>query len=154
MAVETSGTLINMQVRPSGTADAFKTLVCTSDSSFSITNETAERRTNCGVKTSIADPTFSASGNAVQNVEPTTLEASYNDVKTWQKNKTKLDFNYISLADAANGLDLGDAVNNFGSGYFTESTYNASAEADGQPTFSWTFSGTGTLDVYDTESPS
>lgn len=154
MAVETSGTLINMRVRPSGTADAFKTLVCTTDSQFQITNETSERRTNCGIKTSVADPTFNASGNAVQNVEPTTLEASYNDVKGWQKTKTKLDFNYVSLADAANGLDEGDAVLTLGSGYFTESTYNASAEADGQPTFSWTFSGTGNLDEYDTESPS
>lgn len=151
---EVSGKLINMRVRQNGTLDAFKTLVCTEDSQFQITNESNERRTNCGIKTSIADPTFSASGNAVQNPEPTSTEVSYNDVKGWQKTKTKLDFKYISDADVSNGLAEGDGVNNFGSGFFTESTFQGSAEADGIGVFSWSFTGTGVLDEYDDESPS
>lgn len=149
-----TGKLINMRVRPNGTLEDFKTLVCTEDSQFQITNETNERRTNCGIKTSVADPTFSASGNAVQNPTPTALEVSYDDVKGWQKTQTKLDFQYISSADVPNGLAEGEGVNNFGSGYFTESTFQGSAEADGVGTFSWSFTGTGVLDEYDAESPS
>ena len=151
---EISGRLINMKLRVNGTADAFKTLVCTENSTFQITSDVNERRTNCGVKTSVATPTFNASGTAVQNVEPTAAEASYNDVKAWIKAGTKLDFQYISEADAGNGFAEGDAVSNTGSGYFTDVSYNASAEADGQPTFDWTFTGTGTIDEYDDESPS
>lgn len=149
---EIQGRLINMKVRVSGTTDEFKTLVCTEDSQFQISNETSERRTNCGLKTGISDPTFNASGNAVQNPEPTTEEVSYNDVKGWQKTKTKLDFKYISDADSVNGLDEGEGVNNYGSGYFTESTFTGSAEADGVGSFSWTFTGTGILDEFDGES--
>lgn len=151
---EIQGKLVNMRVRVNGTADAFKTLVCTEDSQFQITNETSERRTNCGIKTGISDPTFTASGNAVQNPEPTASEVSYNDVKGWQKTKAKLDFQYISDADTINGLAEGEGVNNFGSGYFTDSTFTGSAEADGVGSFSWSFSGTGNLDEYDTDSPS
>ena len=146
---EISGSLINFRVRVNGSGDPFKTLVCTEDSQFQITNETSERRTNCGVITSIADVTFNASGNAVQNYTPTSEEVSYNDVKGWQKTKTKLDFEYINDADVPNSITEGAAVDIIGSGYFTDSTYTGSAEADGVGSFSWTFSGTGTLDEYD-----
>lgn len=151
---EVQGNLINMRLRVNGSGDEWRTLVCTEDSSFAITNETSERRTNCGIKTSLSDPSFNASGNAVQNATPTTSEVSYNDVKAWQIAKTKLDFQYISEADVAAGLTEGQGVNNYGSGYFTETTFTGSAEADGVGSFSWTFTGTGVLDQFDDESPS
>lgn len=151
---EIQGKLINLKVRVNGSGDPFKTLVCTEDSQFQITNETSERRTNCGLKTGISDPTFNASGNAVQNPTPTASEVSYFDVKAWQLAKTKLDFQYINEADTVNGIPAGDGVNNFGSGYFTDSTFTGSAEADGIGSFSWSFTGTGTLDQYDTDSGS
>lgn len=146
---EIQGKFINFKVRVNGTSDPFKTLVCTEDSQFDISNDITERRTNCGVKTGISDPTFSGSGNAVQNVNPTSEEVSYNDIKGWQKTKTKLDFQYVNEADTANGITAGEAVSIIGSGYFGKSTYNASAEADGIGSFSWNFSGTGILDEYD-----
>ncbi len=151
---EVSGRLINFKYRQNGTLDEFKTLVCTEDTQFQITNETSERRTNCGVKTGIAIPTFNASGNAVQNPTPTALEGSYQEVKAAQIANTKMDFQYISDADPANSLIEGEGVNNFGSGYFTDSTFTGSAEADGVGSFSWSFTGTGILDVYDDESGS
>lgn len=146
---EVQGKLINFRVRENAVGGAFKTLVCTEDSQFQITNEKNEKRTNCGIKTSIADPSFTASGNAVQNVNPTSTEVSYNDVKEWQKDKTKLDFQYINDVDAANGLTEGEAISIIGSGYFTDSTYTGSAAADGIGSFSWSFTGTGTIDEYD-----
>ena len=146
---EISGKLINFKVRENAVGGAFKTLVCTEDSQFQISNEQSTRRTNCGPITNLADATFNASGNAVQNVEPSVSEVSYNDVKGWQKTKTKLDFNYINEADVTNGITEGEAVEIIGSGYFTESAYNGTAEADGVGSFSWTFTGTGDLDDYD-----
>lgn len=151
---EIQGKLINLKVRVNGSGAAFKTLVCTEDSQFQITNESNERRTNCGIKTSIAAPTFTASGNAVQNPTPTASEVSYDDVKAWQMSQTKLDFQYINDADPVNGIAAGAGVNNFGSGYFTDSTFTGSAQADGIGSFSWSFTGTGTLDQYDDESGS
>lgn len=146
---EIKGTLVNLWVRVSGTSNAFKRLICLENSTFQITNETSERRTNCGIKTSIADPTFNASGTAVQDPLTDSTSVSYADIKAWMKANTKLDFNYKNEADAANGIDVGEGIQNYGSGYFTELTANASAEADGLLTYDFTFTGTGTLDNYD-----
>lgn len=154
MSKEIAGKLINIWFRPNGTTDEFQAFVCLENSTFQITAETNTRRTNCGPKTAVTDPTFNASGTAVQNVTPTSFEASYHEAKAWMKGLTKLDYKYLSAADVANGFTEGDAVNNFGSGFFTDLTYNASAEADGQSTIDFTFTGTGVLDEYDDESPS
>lgn len=117
---EVQGTLVNMWVRVSGTANAFKKLICLENSNFQITNEVTERRTNCGVKTGVASPTFNASGSAVQDPLTDGTSVSYADVKAWQVAKTKLDFNYKNDADSANGLDVGEGIQNYGSGFFTE----------------------------------
>lgn len=146
------GSLINFKVRVNGTSDEFKYIACTEDTTFNIDNETTERRTNCGIKQGVADATFNATGNAVQEVPPASDHVSYNEVKAWQKAKTLLDFNYINEADSGAGITEGEAVSITGSGRFTSSSYNASAEADGIGSFSWTFSGTGTLDEYEDES--
>lgn len=146
---EIQGSLIQFKVRANGTGNPFKTLICTEDSQFHITNESSQRRTNCGIKTSIADPEFNASGNAVFDFEPGGTELSYDEVKEFQKSKTKLDFQYINDADVPNGITQGEAVSLLGSGFFTESTLQASAQSDGIGSFSWTFTGTGTLDSYD-----
>lgn len=144
---ELQGSLIQFKVRENGTADPLKTLVCTEDTTFNITNEISKRRTNCGVKTGIADAEFTASGNAVYNYTPGGTEVSWDDIKEWQKSKTKLDFVYENDADSP--LAQGAALSAVGSGYFTETTFTGSAEADGIGSFSWTFEGTGTLDSFD-----
>lgn len=146
---EVQGSLINFKVRVNGTLDEFRTMICTEDTTFNIDNETTERRTNCGIKQGIADPTFNATGNAVFDYDPLATEVSYDEVKEWQKSKTKLDFMYLNAADAATGLGEGVALSITGSGRFTSSSFNASAEADGVGSFSWTFTGTGVLDEYD-----
>lgn len=149
MPTTISGDLINFKFRDNGTADAFKTLVCSESVSFEITNETSERRTNCGPITGISDPTFSASGSAVHELNPSVSQATYEDIKTRQKNKTKVDFTFENDADAGAGITQGSVVSTTGSGYFTQSTYNGAAEADGFGAFDWSFTGTGTLDEFD-----
>jgi hypothetical protein len=152
MSVEVKGNLINMQLRAIGDS-TWKTMVCTSDSQFQITNSSTAKKTNCGTKTSVSVAEFTASGNAVHNAVPGANEVSYNDVKGWQINKTKLQFQWISAADADADLAEGDGVNNYGEGYFTSSQANASADdTNGIMTFSWTFTGDGTLDTFSTGS--
>jgi len=147
-----AGRFINFSVRLNGSGAAFKQVVCAEDTQFPIDSEVSTRRTNCGPITNVSEPTFSASGNAVHNLNPTSSEVSFNDVKEWIKSSAKLDFRYYNEADAANGIAEGEAVDITGSGYFSNVTYDASAEADGFGGFSFTFTGTGTLDEYDTDS--
>lgn len=148
---EVHGRLVNMWVRDQGQS-TWRKIVCTEDSQFTITTEVSKRRTNCGIRTSIADAEFSASGNAVQEAEPTSAQASYAYIKERIKNKVVQEFKYQSEADVSEGLSEGEGIYNYGDGYFTELTATASAEADGILTFSWSFEGTGILDI--NESPS
>lgn len=152
MSIEVKGTLVNLEVRQSGTTNPFKILVCLESSTFTINSEIAKRRTNCGFKATAADPEFSATVDAVQNANPGASEVSYGDIKSFIKNKTKVDFRYASYADTGAGLGYGDGIYNFGSGYFSELGAAASAEPDGLLTYSVNLEGVGTLDVFDTSS--
>lgn len=152
MSIEISGKLVNFKFRRSGTSDPFKTMVCTENSEFTITSEVSKKRTNCGIKGKPALPEFSAKISAVQNANPGTSEASYQDVKSFIANGYKADFQYASEADAANGTGYGDGIYNYGSGYFSELSATASAEADGFLAYSVTMEGVGTLDTFDTQS--
>ena len=145
---EIAGRLINFKYRVYPSTD-WITVVCTEDTSFTITNDVATKETNCGIKAAPGTPQFSASGNAVQNVEPTALEANYQDIKALIKAGTKVQFSYISEADAANGFTEGEAIDNFGDGYFSNLGAAAAATSDGFLTFSWEFTGVGTLDDFD-----
>lgn len=146
---EVKGSLVVLRVKEPTEVD-WLNLVCLENSSFEITNEVTTRRTNCGVIKSISDPDFNASGTAVQNATPTSVEASYAQVKAWQVARTKLHFQYISLADVAAGLTEGEGVNNYGLGYFTSTTLSAAAEgAEGTLSFDFTMEGTGNLDDFD-----
>lgn len=151
MSKEIQGNLVNLKLREPGDPD-FLTLVCTEDTQFQITTEVSKRRTNCGVKTSVADVDFNVSGNAVQNADPTASEVSMTQIKTWIMGKQKLEFWYTNDADVPNGIAAGEGVNNYGNLYFTDVTSTASAEADGILSFSFTAEGTGTLDEYDDNS--
>lgn len=152
MSIEVKGTLVNLEIRLSGTANAFKKLVCLESSTFTINSQIAKRRTNCGFKATAADPEFSASVDAVQNANPGATEANYQDIKSFIVNKQKVDFRYASWADTGAGLGFGDGIYNFGSGYFSELSDAASAQPDGLLTYSVKLEGVGVLDVFDTSS--
>lgn len=145
---EIAGKLINFKYRVHPSTD-WITIVCTEDSTFTISADIATKETNCGIKAKPGIPTFNASGNAVQNVEPTALEGNYQAIKTLIKNGTAVQFSYVSEADAAAGFVYGEAIQNYGDGYFNEVTASASASSDGFLTFSWSFTGVGTLDEFD-----
>lgn len=145
---EIAGKLINFKYRVPPETD-WTTIVCTEDSTFSITADIATKETNCGIKAKPGIPNFSASGNAVQNVEPTALEGNYQAIKALILAGTKVQFSYISEADIAAGFVEGEAIHNFGNGYFANVDAAAAASSDGFLTFSWGFTGVGTLDEYD-----
>ena len=152
MSIEISGKLVNFKFRRSGTSNPFRTVVCAENSTFTITSEISKRRTNCGIKGNPADAEFTASIDAVQNANPGATEAAYQEVKDFIKNKYKMDFQYASEADAANGTGYGDGIYNYGSGYFSELGAAASAQADGLLTYSVKVEGVGTIDQFDTSS--
>lgn len=152
MSKEIGGKFINLEVRRNGTADAFQVLVCAESSQFSITSESNTKRTNCGPKTSVTDPTAVASGTGVQNITPTSTELSYQDIVEIMAEGAKIDYRYYNEADTANSTAEGDAIEHIGSGYFTSLVYNAAADPNDGTTFDWEITTTGTLGEYDDES--
>ena len=97
---EISGKLINFKYRVPPETD-WITIVCTEDSSFTITNDIATKETNCGIKAAPGIPQFNASGNAVQNVEPTALEG--NSEKSKLKGNT---MNFLKIIPKSKSLFL------------------------------------------------
>lgn len=119
----------------------WKRLVCLMDSQAEMDNEVSEVDTQCGTFTGVKLMKGSYSGNAVSNADPTTLEASYQDVIGWQNDKTLLDFRYYNAAFGA--ITEGEAVFQEGTGRFTNSVLNGTVGEVVQ--FSWTFSPSGTI---------
>lgn len=150
MSIEVKGRLVNLWVRASGTSNPFKQIVCAESSEFSISTEINKKSTNCGKKATPGTPDFNATVDAVQNLNPSSLEAAYQDIKAFILAGTKVDFQYMSDADAGAGVGVGDGIYNYGSGYFSELT--ATGTTDEALTYSVTLEGVGTLDVYDTQS--
>lgn len=148
MSLEISGNLVGLKYRvwPSAT---WLTVVCVEDSTFEITTEVAEKETNCGIKSKPGIPKFNAQVNAVQNANPTSTEADYKKIKDLLLAKTKVQFLYQNEADAPNSISDGEGIYNKGNGYFTSLTATAGAAADGMLSYSFTLTGTGTLDDFD-----
>lgn len=116
---------IQFLVRQAGTSDAYKELVCTIDDQLQLTNDITETTTRCGTKIGISEAKATISGNATNNITPTTTEASYDDVSTWQIGKTSLDFKYQNEAcedENGNSYAAGAIFSFTGTGYFVDST--------------------------------
>lgn len=144
MATTTQGIDVVFEVRVSGDSDTtWLRLVCDLDDQAEMDNEVTEVDTKCGTFTGIKEMKGSYSGNAVSNAEPTSSEASYQDVVLWQKGKTLLDFRYYNLV--AGTVAEGEALFQTGQGRFTNSVLTAATGDLMQ--FSWTFSPTGEIDL-------
>ena len=124
-------------------APNFKTLVCEQDASFTNGMDITEEPTKCGTAVALSDPTWSASGTAVANTAPSTSEVSYRQMLYWMNNKVRRKIRIQSAADAALGLDQGEAFYHEGDGYVTDVSFNYGNGAVVK--FDWTFSGQGNL---------
>lgn len=150
MGTQASGILVNAYVRDPGVTQ-WRKIVCTTDSTFTISANVTKRETNCGIKAGVGRPQFSASGTAVQNPEPTSSEASYDYLKTRMKNRQYQEFKYQSDADSASGLTEGEAVYNYCDVFISNLEITANSEDGSVVEYSWEVEGYGTLDDFESE---
>ncbi len=75
------GSVQNIEIDTAG-GSSYKTLVCLRTSSVNSTVTVNEDETNCGKLTSVGDPGFSFSFDAVCEVAPTISQVSYKDLLT------------------------------------------------------------------------
>lgn len=142
--ITTQGVDVLFQVRVSGASPTtWKTIVCDLDDQAEMDNESTEVDTKCGTFTGVKEMKASYSGNAVSNAAPTSLEASYQDVVGWQKDRTLLDFRYLNMAFGS--IAEGESLFQTGTGRFSNSVLTAATGETMQ--FSWTFSPEGEIDL-------
>jgi hypothetical protein len=136
MAVDNSiqGSSVVLELSSDGVT--YVTLVCEEDSQIDLSNDVTSTKTKCSTFKGISAVDATISGNAVCNAVPTASEVSYNDVQTWQKQKTQKYFRYRNAAQGT--ITAGEAFSHTGVGYFTQSTLTASG--DEVVKFSYTFS--------------
>lgn len=144
MATEIQGLDLIFEVRVADASDtSWDRLVCAIDDQAEMDNEVSEVDTKCGTFSGVKEMKGNYSGNAVANAAPTGTEVSYEQVVTWQQEKTLLDFRYYNAAFGA--IAEGAAVYQQGSGRFTNSVLQGTNGEVVQ--FSWTFSPSGTISL-------
>jgi hypothetical protein len=124
---------------------SYKTLVCLRTSSVNSTVTVNEDETNCGKLTSVGDPGFSFSFDAVCEVAPTITQVSYKDLLTATVNKTKITVRFQN--PTVTGASIGTVYYHQCEAYITDLTLNQDAAGGAYVNFSGTIQSTGTLDI-------
>jgi hypothetical protein len=125
----------------SDSGTTWKTLICEIDHTFSLTRETSSVFTKCDSGTatvSLGAYSWQVTGNAVADTAPGATEVSYEDMLGWAQAGTSL---MILMEHDAAGGDFTES----GTGYITSLERTAGTVDPIQ--FSFTFSGTGALDI-------
>jgi hypothetical protein len=138
------GSLQNIEIDFAPTS-TYKALVCLRTSSVNTTVAVTEDETNCGKLTSVGEPGFSFSFDAVCEVAPTVAQASYKDCLTAMVNKTKVKVRFQN--PIVTGSSLGAAYYHESEAFFTDLTLNQDAAGGAYVNFSGTIQSTGTLDI-------
>ena len=144
MANQIQGSIQNIEIDFLPTS-SYKTLVCLRTSSVNTTVTVTEDETNCGKLTSVGEPGFSFSFDAVCEVTPTVSQASYKDCLTAITNKQKVKVRYQN--PTVTGSSIGAAYYHEAEAFFTDLTLNQDAAGGAYINFSGTIQSTGTLDV-------
>jgi hypothetical protein len=142
MAQQILGSLQNIEVDVTG-GSSYKNLVCLSSSSVNTTLDTATDQTNCGVLTSVGEPSVSVDFDAVCEVAPTISQISYEDLLAASINKTLVSVRVQS--PTVTGASVGTVYYHQFSAYVTSLTLTQ-ATADFIK-FSGSLSSTGTIDI-------
>lgn len=143
-AQEIQGTDIRFLVRDFGTAEPYQEMVCEETLLFDLTNAVTSRETKtCGTFKGIKVAEFKANGSAVNNLTPTYIEYSYNQLQLDQNATQKKDFRIENRAFT--GYAAGEAIKMTGAGYFVGSQLNASVGE--VASFTWNFEGVGLLNT-------
>ena len=89
MAQGIAGSVQNIEIDFAPTS-TYKTLVCLRTSSVNTTVSVTEEETNCGKLTSIGEPGFTFSFDAICEVSPSASQATYEDCLAAIVNKTQV----------------------------------------------------------------
>jgi hypothetical protein len=136
------GSVQNIEVDVAG-GSSYKNLVCLSSSSVNTTLDTATDQTNCGVLTSVGEPSVSVDFDAVCETAPTISQISYEDLLAASINKTLVSVRVQN--PTVTGASVGTVYYHQFMGYVTSLTLTQ-ATADFIK-FSGSLSSTGTIDI-------
>ena len=138
------GSIQNIEVDFAPTS-TYKTLVCLRTSSVNTTVTVTEDETNCGKLTSVGEPGFSFTFDAVCETSPTVSQATYKDCLAAITAKTKVKVRFQN--PVVTGSSLGAVYYHESEAFFTDLTLNQDAAGGAYVSFSGTIQSTGTLDV-------
>jgi hypothetical protein len=114
-------------------------------SSVNTTVTVTEEETNCGKLTSIGEPGFTFSFDAICEVSPSGSQASYEDCLGAIVNKTKVKVRFQN--PTVTGASIGTLYYHESEAFFTDLTLNQDAAGGAYINFSGTIQSTGTLDI-------
>lgn len=138
------GSVQNIEIDFAPTS-TYKTLVCLRTSSVNTTVAVTEDETNCGKLTSVGEPGFSFSFDAVCETAPGASQATYKDCLTATVNKTKVKVRFQN--PTVTGASIGTVYYHECEAYITDLTLNQDAAGGAYVNFSGTITSTGTLDI-------
>lgn len=136
------GSLQNVEIDVAN-GTSYKTLVCLRTSSVNTTLDTTTDQTNCGVLTSVGEPSMSVDFDAVCEVSPSGSQISYEDLLAASVNKTMIAVRVQN--PVVSGSSAGATYYHAFSGYVTDLTLNQSTAEF--INFSGTIASSGALDI-------
>jgi len=144
MAQGIAGSVQNVEIDFAPTS-TYKTLVCLRTSSVNTTVSVTEEETNCGKLTSIGEPGFTFSFDAICEVAPGASQATYEDCLAAIVNKTQVKVRFQN--PTVTGASIGTLYYHQCDAFFTDLTLNQDAAGGQYINFSGTLQSTGTLDI-------
>jgi hypothetical protein len=123
---------------------AYKTLVCVSSGTVDGTVEVTTEQTDCGVLTSVGDPSYNITAEALCETAPTVDQVSYEDLLTAFVNKTTVAVRVQN--PVVSGSSLGAAYYHAFAAKITALSLNKSSSA-AYISFSVTFQSDGAIDI-------
>jgi hypothetical protein len=148
MSQASPGTLVTMRYSlnsTNGIDGDWNTIVCEETSDGGSDAAVAEAKTKCGTFTTSSTATSNVNGSGVVDANPSSNQATFNDVHQLVLDQTLVWGRYQNLADPANSVEAGDIVNMLGQGRFTAARSQNGAEDVSK--FTWAFSYSGDVSV-------
>jgi hypothetical protein len=148
MSQASAGTLVTMRYSTNSTNGidgTWLTIVCEEQSDGGSDASVTETKTKCGNFTSSSSATSNVNGSGVVDANPSSNQATFNDVHQLVLDQTLVWGRYQNLPDPSNSVEAGDIVNMLGQGRFTAARSQNSAEDVSK--FTWAFSFSGDVSV-------
>ena len=139
---QVQGSLQNVEIDVAG-GTSYKNLVCLRTSSVNTTVDSTTEQTNCGVLTSVGEPTMAVDFDAICEVSPSGSQVSYSSLLTAMVNKTLVTVRMQN--PTVTGASTGAAYYHQFAGYITDLTLNQSTTEF--INFSGSISSSGTIDI-------